>query len=83
MSSVETEVHAHEVIDLIRQASPALTPEGVIRAVNERFGPAARFHTCSLQGMTVEQVVQFLLQRGKVVLHEGTLMVQEANVCRH
>jgi len=67
MQSTAPEIHAHELIDLIRRSNPALTPAELIEAAERQFGPAARFHTCSAAGLTVPQVIEFLLMRQKVV----------------
>lgn len=78
-----TEIHAHEVIDLIRTTRPGLNRDNAAAAVRQRFGDDARFHACSGGGMTAEQTIEFLLMRGKVYEQDGVLVVRESAVCRH
>jgi probable metal-binding protein len=74
-------VHGHEIIHLIHHSSPALTRIGLETEVRARFGPEARFHTCSAGAMTLDQLLQFLMSRGKVVEQDGRLHAVMANVC--
>ncbi len=83
MQTTQNDVHAHDVIDLIQNASPALSLDGVVAEVNRRYGPAVRFHTCSASGMTIQEVLEFLATRRKIVLEDGRLLVNSANVCKH
>jgi probable metal-binding protein len=74
-------VHGHEVIHLIHDASPRLTREALHAAVSQRFGPDARFHTCSAGGMSLDQLLHFLIVRGKVVEADGLFQAVIENVC--
>jgi len=76
-------VHGHDVIHLIRDASPAFTRAALQAEVEHRFGPSARFHTCSAQGMTLDGLLTFLLERGKVVERDGHLQPDLSKVCSH
>lgn len=76
-------VHGHEIIHLIRDASPALTWEQLRTEAERRFGAEARFHTCSAEGMTLGELLEFLLIRGKVIQQEGRLHAVMSNVCSH
>lgn len=76
-------IHGHEIIHLIHEAAVPFTRESLSTEVRRRFGAGARFHTCSAGGMTLDQLLQFLIQRNKVVLREGRLQTVMENVCDH
>lgn len=77
-------IHGHEILDLIRTTTPAPTAGEVADIVEARYGPEARFHTCSAQEMTLKELLQFLFARTKIVLRDdGRLHVQIENVCSH
>ena len=47
-----TQVHGHEVIALMMTATQPYTRDSLAAAILDRFGPDARFFTCSAEGMT-------------------------------
>lgn len=62
--STATSYHGHDVIDLLLAAShtrPSLAAE-----VARRFGPDPRFHTCSADGLSLDQLLEFLASRKKL-----------------
>ena len=84
-STQSPSIHGHEIIHLIYsvESSNPFTPAELAAEVARRFGTEARFHTCSPGSMTIEELVAFLLSRGKVVLREGRLYTDFSKVCGH
>lgn len=78
-----TSIHGHDVIHLIHDAGGTLTRATLAQEVRQQFGPEARFHTCSAGGMSLDDLLAFLISRGKVVERDGKLAVQMAEVCGH
>ena len=77
-------VHGHDVIELIGNAPQPLTREQVCEALTQQHGEGVTFHACSGGGMNIDQVLKFLLQRGKIVQHEnGTLTADMSLMCEH
>jgi probable metal-binding protein len=89
MSNTATDsnsIHGHDVIHLVHQAAQAASPftrQTLAAEISRRFGDGVRFHTCSAEGMTLDQLLAFLLMRGKVVERAGVLTVNIAEVCGH
>ena len=83
MATTAPSIHGHEIIHLVHEAeeASAFTPDALVADVRRRFGPDARFHTCSPGSMTIEQLLEFLLSRGKVVLRSGRLYTDFSKVC--
>jgi probable metal-binding protein len=59
------------------------TTATLVAFIEQEFGPAARFHTCSTDGLTATELVRFLAARGKFSGHESAFTVDPARVCQH
>ena len=60
-----TSIHGHDVIALMRESDRTYTRTSLREAIDARFGPDARFHTCSADGMTADQIIDFFAAKGK------------------
>ncbi len=57
------------------------TREGLLESIAERFGADARFHTCAADGMTADELIDFLVARGKFRTVDGGWRVDEGEIC--
>ena len=78
-----TQVHGHDVIDMMRASTQPFTRESLVAAILERFGAEARFHTCSAEGMTANELVEFLAARQKFKSVGDGFVVNPDRVCQH
>jgi probable metal-binding protein len=76
-------VHGHEVMQFMLEAGGTFSRESLKDAVIDRFGPDTRFHTCSAEGMTAEQLIDFLAAKGKFVEAEGGFNTRSDRICNH
>ncbi len=76
-------VHGHDVMAMMLEAARPFSRDELVAALIERFGPSARFHTCSAQGLTAAQIVEFLDARGKFVQVDGKLTTEPDRICSH
>jgi len=76
-------IHGHEVIEMIQGAGRPFTRSGLVGAIGERFGAAARFHTCSAEGLSAEELVEFLMAKGKFFVAEEGMTLDPSKVCQH
>ena len=76
-------IHGHEIMKMVHEADPPLTVAGLRDAVIERFGADAEFHACAGGGMTLDDLLQFLADRGKVVEADGVLRTDIGLMCEH
>lgn len=81
--STTTDIHGHDVLHLVHDTPGGFTREALTAEVTRRWGPNARFCTCSAGGMTFDQLLAFLLARGKIVETDGRLQTIMAKVCSH
>ena len=61
----------------------SFTRDSLRAAIHERFGPDARFFTCSAQDMTADELMDFLEARGKFVPQEGGFSTTADHICQH
>lgn len=73
-------IHGHEVIDFLRETTS--TRENAVTNIEEHFGKI-QFHTCSREGMTAKELIEFLEQKGKINFSTGTTTINEKNICQH
>ncbi len=76
--------HGHEVLQMMQGNSYA-TREQLIDAIVARFGADEEFYTCSAEGMTAAELVDFLEARGKFMPAQDTnqFTVDITKVCNH
>lgn len=77
------EVHAHEVMQMMLEKDEAFSRESLAAAITERFGPSARFYSCSAAGMDVNAVIAFLESQGKFVAREEGFNTAQDKICNH
>jgi probable metal-binding protein len=76
-------IHGHDVMRLLLEIGRPVSRDELETAIVARFGPEARFHTCSAQGMTAAEVVAFLGSRGKFVEVGARVTTDPARICSH
>lgn len=75
--------HGHEVLHMMA-GNTYESKEALIKAIINKFGEAERFHTCSAEGMTAAQLVDFLEARGKFMpASANQFTVDETKICKH
>ena len=76
-----TEIHAHNVLNLLNEQ--ALTREELAEKLAHEYGAEARFHTCKLNGLDLDALLAFFVEREKVVLEGDKFRTNMARVCSH
>ena len=78
-----SEIHAHEVMHLMLQLDEEFSRESLARAITDRYGADARFHSCSAAGMDVHAVIAFLESKGKFVARDDGFNTARDKICDH
>jgi len=78
-----TQVHGHEVIAMMTASLQPYTRDSLVVAILERFGADARFFTCSAEGMTAVELIDFLDARGKFMPVPGGFAFNPERACQH
>ena len=77
------DIHAHEVMRMMLELDTDFSRESLARAIVERFGADATFHSCSRDGMGIDAVIGFLESRGKFVARAGGFNTAPNRICSH
>ncbi len=75
------DIHGHEVMRMMLESGSSYSESSLEQAIIDRFGPDARFCTCSASGMTAEEVVQFLAARNKFVSMDDGFTTLPGKIC--
>lgn len=78
---MSTEIHAHNVLNLLRERP--MSKSELESVVNETFGEQARFRTCKCNGFTLDTLLEFFIEREKVIVQEGIWQINAERVCSH
>ena len=76
-------VHGHDVMRFMIESGGFSSRDALVEAVVARFGAGTRFHTCSAEGMTAGELVDFLAARGKFIHADGNLSTRPDRICSH
>ncbi len=81
---MQTQIHGHDVIAMMMESPVPYTRDSLTQAIIARFGAETRFYTCSAEGMSAVELVEFLESRGKF-MPAGDLgfQVNPERVCKH
>ncbi len=82
-TSTPPRIHGHDVMQLLLDAGRPLSRAELEAAVLARFGPSARFHTCSAADMTAAELIAFLDAKGKFLEADGRLTTEASRICAH
>lgn len=75
--------HGHDVLHMM-EGNNYETKESLVKAIIEKFGTGERFHTCSAEGMTAAELVDFLAERGKFMPSAAdSFTVDTTKICNH
>ena len=74
-------VHGHEVMRKMIESGEAYTQVSLRIAINNWFGETARFHTCSADNMTADELIAFLAERRKFYSDDTGFRVDETEIC--
>lgn len=76
-------VHGHEVLHMMEGNSYS-TKESLVKAIVDKFGADERYFTCSAEGMTAAELVDFLEERGKFMPSSSDDFTVDTNkICNH
>jgi probable metal-binding protein len=76
-------VHGHDVMHMMLELGGQFTRNSLKSAIEARFGATTHFHTCSAEGMTAEQLIDFLEAKGKFVAAADGFNTREEHICQH
>lgn len=76
-------IHGHAVIEMMLHSARSYTRATLLADILERFGPDARFYTCSAQDLTPEGIIDFLQAKGKFLACDDGFQTAPHLMCQH
>ncbi|MCA9403407.1 MAG: YecH family protein [Candidatus Omnitrophica bacterium] len=76
-------IHGHEVMQMMIDSGKSYTVEQLTEEIQGRFGQDARFHTCSRQDMSAQELIAFLKGKGKFTETDGGFRTDAGRICAH
>jgi len=77
------QIHGHEVIQMMLESGKAYTRASLLTDIVAKFGPSARFFTCSAADLTPEGIIDFLQAKGKFLAREEGFQTSADLMCKH
>lgn len=76
--------HAHDAMQMMLDSGDTYTRESFTKAIADRFGPDARFCSCSNADMAADDLLAFLFGRGKLTGDiDGSFRMGAVGHCGH
>jgi probable metal-binding protein len=76
------ERHAHEVMEMMVTSGRSYSRESLAAAIRNKFGPETVFYTCSANGLSPEQLIEFLATKGKFRGTEDAFVLDTGMMCQ-
>ncbi|PSU71798.1 hypothetical protein C9J21_09365 [Photobacterium phosphoreum] len=75
--------HGHDVLNLIADTSTPFTIKTLHSYVKQHWGTNVRFHTCKLNGLSLDALITFLVSRNKITFDGDNLHTNRDKICHH
>jgi len=76
-------IHGHEVMKMMLVSGKTYTRHTLVADILHHFGADARFHTCSADSMTADELVAFLERKGKFDHRPDGFQTSPDKICNH
>ena len=77
------QIHGHEVMQMMLESGKSYTRPSLLTEIVAKFGPSARFFTCSANNLTPEGIIDFLDAKGKFLAREEGFQTSADLMCKH
>jgi probable metal-binding protein len=74
-------IHVHDVLDILRSSPQEYSIDGLLTHLNEKYGEEVRFTNCAERLLSIDQLLSFLTERGKVELRNGKVILLAKEAC--
>lgn len=76
-------IHIHEVLDIIYNSGKSFTIDSLKEEVMNSYGDDVHFVSCADHKFGIEGMVDFMHERGKIVLEEDRIFPVGSTKCDH
>ena len=82
METAMEERHAHDVMEMMITSGKAYSRGSLATEIREKFGENVSFYTCSANGLSPEQRIEFLSMKGKFSGTEESFVFDSGRMCQ-
>jgi probable metal-binding protein len=83
MQLQNTEIHGHEVLEMMTASGHPYSTESLIAAIHQQFSADTRFYICSASGMTASELIETLWAKGKFAGDPDSFIFDISKRCNH
>lgn len=77
------EAHVHDIMQMMMESGEVYTRESLKKTIINQFGITTTYCSCSVNGMTPDEAIEFLEARGKFIPSEQGFYTDESKKCNH
>lgn len=77
------QIHGHEVLKLIINHKIPIKTKELLDKIVASYGEKAKFYTCSEKNLNALELIQFLINKGKILKNNGMLSSELSKICTH
>ena len=75
--------HGHDVLHMM-EGNSYKDKASLVEAIINKFGSEEQFYTCSAEGLSASELVDFLSERGKFIpADDQAFTVNTEKICKH
>ncbi len=78
---MSSSVHGRKVLMMVVESGRTWSREELVQTMHGTFGDT--FNTCSLQGLSADQLLDMFLGKGKMLETEAGISVDQSRMCGH
>jgi len=76
-------IHGHELINMIAGKEKAMSLQEIKETAEKDLGQDVSYYTCSESSMNTDEMIQFLLERHKLIKKDTGYVINFGEVCDH
>ncbi|MCL1037741.1 YecH family protein [Shewanella submarina] len=76
-------VHGHDVMALMQAQQKPVSAKELRALMIAEFGADTQYHTCSKEGMSADELIDFLRSKKKFLESESGWEVDARRICNH
>ncbi len=80
---MDDSIHGHQVLEMMLTSEKKYSKAILEEDITSKFGKNATFHTCSISGMNVRELIDFFESKGKFKTLDDGFTTNRDNICDH
>lgn len=76
-------LHAHQVLNILKEHDKDITVMDLQKLITEKHGADVLFGSCSTSGMSLDDLITFFVERGKITFDGTNVSMVAGCGCGH